>query len=153
MGIPVVAKTQDLRVMFACVEDKSPPPLWCGFNYLLPTRLLPPQEKARRLNSFFSCYAYVTELWSQYLLYLFNWNLNFKLLWLWSQSSFPLGQGPLFSLFWDLCLQMIFSHCGAGVLFPSITHQLATFWNHGFGNQMCYSNWLWGSLEPFHIFY
>ena len=42
-------------------------------------------------------------------------------------TVFPMGIVPLCSLFRNLCLQLI----------VFIVHQLATFGEHGFGNQMC----------------
>lgn len=58
----------------------------------------------------FPAFAYITELWSEYL-YRVSVTVGVTV-------KFPIGARTSFSLFRHLCLQMIFFHWGADVCFP-----------------------------------
>lgn len=129
MWIPAVAKTQDLRGAFKCVKINLYPLYGMALIILnLPDSCFCKRKLRDWIHSFPA--ILILLLWSECFFCLFTWNLKFKLLWL-GVTVFPMGIAPLCSLFQNLCLQLV----------VSIVHQLATFGEHGFGNQMCQNDW------------
>ena len=130
MWIPAVAKTQDLRGGFKCVKINLYPLYGMALIILnLPDSCFPKRKLRDWIHSFPT--ILILLFWSECFFCLFIWNLKFKLLWLGSQFS-QWGK-HLFFPFSGTC---VFSW-----LFPSIICQLATFGEHGFGNQMCQNDW------------